>query len=97
MELNFNEVQKKLEELYKVVYAYEKAIEEIKGINSSRDYRGREPIPYVHIPVADLRKQVSELNSKIEDLKTNSVVSYEKDTSYINILLESKEDDNDIE
>jgi hypothetical protein len=97
MEMNFNDVQNKLGELYKVVYAYEKSIEEIQGINSSRDYRGREPIPYLHIPISDLRKLVSELNAKIEDLKVNSVVAYQEDTSYINILLESKEDDNDIE
>lgn len=96
MKLNYNQVQKKLEELYKVVYAYENAIEGIKVINSNRDYRGKEPIPYLHIPIADLRKLVSELNAKIEDLKSKAVVSYSDDTSYIDLLLESKEDSNDI-
>ncbi len=97
MEMTYNETQKKLEEIYKVAYAYEKVIEAAKGINSSRDYRCREPIPYLHIPIADLRKLVSELNAKIEDLKARAVVSYSDDTSYIDILLESKEDNNDIE
>lgn len=94
MEMSYNETQKKLEEVYKVAYAYEKVIEVAKGINESR--YNREPIPYLHIPIADLRKLVSELNAKIEDLKARAVVSYSDDTSYIDLLLESKEDINDI-
>ncbi|WP_238948369.1 hypothetical protein [Clostridium sp. YIM B02569] len=85
MEMSYDETQKKLEEVYKVAYAYEKVIEAAKGINESR--YNREPIPYLHIPIADLRKLVSELNAKIEDLKSKAVVTYKEDTSYIDILL----------
>lgn len=95
MEMNYNEIEKKLGELYKVVYAFEKTVEEINGINNSR--YTREPIPYLHIPAKVLRKEINELNAKIEDLKSRAVVTYKEDTSYIDILLESKEDNNDIE
>lgn len=95
MEMNYNKVEKKLGELYKVVYAFERVIEVSNNINR---YNSRvEHTPYIHIPVAVLRKEINELNPKIEALKSKAVVIYSEDTSYIDVLLESKENNNDIE
>lgn len=95
MQMNYKEVEKNLRELNKVVYAFEKVIEASNYIN--RNNSRVEHTPYLHIPVAVLRKEINELNAKIEDLKSKAVVSYSEDTSYIDVLLESKEDNNDIE
>jgi hypothetical protein len=89
MELNYNQVQEKLNELNKVVYAFEEAMKAIKNINGRYSSKN---VEYLDIPIAILREETTQLNSKIDHLKQNAIVSYSYDTSEIDKLLVTKEE-----
>lgn len=81
MKEKFCEVEDKLVELNKVVQAMEQAIKIID--------RSQSNLSYMSVPKEIIRKEINTLNSKIEHLKNNAIVTYDSDVEFINKLVET--------
>lgn len=82
MRYTYEETEKIINELNKVVYAMEFAVDKIRFIAKE----------YIDIPIGILRKEITKINGEIDKLKREAVVTYEEDVTFINNLLETKEE-----
>lgn len=85
MQMTYNEVVDRLNELNLVVQSYEILIR--TGRMKSEKY--------MNVPVGILNQEMESLKAKIEDLKTNAIVTYDNDTTYLEKLLENPENESE--
>lgn len=79
MQMTYNEVVDRLNELNLVIKAYEATIHTSK----------LKWCKYMNVPLGILNQEMESLKAKIEDLKSNAIVTYDNDTTYLEKLLEN--------
>lgn len=79
MEISYNEMEKKLSEVYKIINAMEYLVK-IGEKNKTN-------VEYMSVPISKLKIEINNLNEKITRLKENMRVKYDEDINYIDELI----------
>lgn len=85
MQMTYNEVVDRLNELNLVIKAYETLIHASK----------LKYCKYMNVPVGILNQEMESLKAKIDDLKASAIVTYDSDTTYLEKLLENPESESE--
>ncbi|MDR3598861.1 hypothetical protein [Clostridium sp.] len=84
MQISYSEMENKLKEVYKIIYAMEQSIKVANKYERNTEY--------INVPIDMLKKEINDLSEKINNLKEGMTVTYEEDTSYIDKLINQKKE-----
>lgn len=82
MQMTYNEVENKLQELEKVILIFTEGTRILRIHSKDKEY--------MNILIEKVNENINDLKLMVENIKNNSVVNYDGDMNYIDNLLKLK-------